>query len=343
MTPVRRFIIAVFLIILLILSGTVGYHLIEGWSPEESLYMTLITVSTVGFGEVHPLSPAGRYFTIGFIITGILVLGYTATTLITFIFEGQILHTVKERRMKRLLSLMKDHHIIIGFGDVGRETMDELQRKKARFVVVDVNITEVDRNRHPDVVFIQGDATEEEVLEEARIHTARGLISCLPDDQQNVFVVLTARQLNPKLHIVSQAAEDRAVKKILKAGADRVISAKQIAGRRLAAVSIQPSIAGFLEGIQSGKMGGVGIESVKLGKGSHLIGVSLRESKIGQNTGAVIIGVIDPEGRTKMNDSTQASLASAVLQEGDELIALGSAEQIGALEKFVVRPFKKEG
>lgn len=334
MTPFRRFLTAIFLILLLLMVGTLGYHLIEGWTLEESLYMTFITVSTVGFGEVRTLSAAGRYFTIFFIITDILIIGYTATTLISFIFEGQILHTVKERRMKRLLSLIKDHHIIIGFGDVGRETMAELQRKGTKFVVVDIDITEAERNRYPNVIFIKGDATEEEVLEEARIGTARGLISCLPDDQQNVFVVLTARQLNPNLQIVSQAADERAARKILKAGADKVISSKQIAGRRLAAVSIQPSIANFLEGIQTGKDGGIGIESVSLRKGSHLVGMSLRESQIGQNTGAIIIGVIDPAGKTRMNASNLASLSSVVLQEGDELIALGSADQIHALEQF---------
>ncbi|MFW5769248.1 MAG: NAD-binding protein [Spirochaetota bacterium] len=330
----RRFLYALILILIVIAGGTVGYSLIEGWSFQQSLYMTFITISTVGYGEVRPLTEAGRIFTMIFIILGLMTIGFALTTLISFIFEGQFLTTMKERRMKRFLSVIRDHYIICGFGDVGRETAEEFQRKKIRFLVVDNDISEADMSRYSDVGFVVGDATEEEFLKEARIDRARGLISCLPDDQQNVFVVLTARQLNPSLMIVSKASDERTVNKLQTAGADRVISPKQIAGRRLAAVSIRPSIVNFLEVLSSGGDESVRIESIRVVKNSPLIGKSLKESNIGQHTGAVIIGILGADGQARMNQSSLATLSSIKLEVGNELIALGNEEQITSLEKF---------
>ncbi|MBI9102895.1 MAG: potassium channel protein [Spirochaetales bacterium] len=334
MTSFRRFLIALFLIVFLILGGTLGFYLIEDWSLIDSLYMTFVTVSTVGFGEIHPLSPAGKQFMMLFIMVSLLTIGFTLTTLISFIFEGQFLHTVKERRMKRFLSSVKDHHIICGFGNVGKETAAEFTRKSVRFIVIEKELEDSDLSRFPDINFIHGDATEEEVLQEARIDRAKCLISCLPEDQQNVYVVLTARQLNPSLHIVSKSSDAGASKKIMAAGADRVISPKLIAGRRLASLSLHPSIVNFLDILSSGADGAMRIESIRIEIGSPLIDKSMKDSGIGQHTGAIIIGVLDPDGKARMNQSSLATLSSINLREGDELIALGNEEQIISLEAF---------
>jgi len=334
MTPFRRFLLALFLILFIIAFGTTGFILIEGWSLDDSLYMTFLTISTVGFSEVHPLSSDGRYFMITLIVISVLTIGYTITTLISFIFEGHFLQTMKERRMKHFLSQIKDHFIICGFGDVGRETAEEFLNKKILFVVVDKAVAEVDKSRYPNINFIEGDASEEEILEKAGILKARGLISCLPEDQQNVFTVLTARQMKSDLKIVSKASDDRTVKKLEKAGADRVISPSQIAGRRLASVSIKPSIVNFLDILSRGGDESIRLEAVKIEAGSSLIGQSLKESNIGQYTGAVIIGILNPDGSTRVNQSAMASLSAIRLQEGDELIALGNEEQIRNLDKF---------
>jgi len=208
-SPFNRFLLALFFILFLIFSGTAGFMFIEGWTFDESLYMTYITISTVGFSEVHPLSVTGRKFMIIFLTISIITIGYTLTTLLSFIFEGQIVHTMKERRMKRILSLIKDHFIICGYGDVGRETAEEFYKKKVPFIIVDNNFSEADRDRDSKFTFIYGDATEENILEEAKISKAKGLVSCLSNDQQNVYTVLTARQLNNKLQIV---AKDKDVK-----------------------------------------------------------------------------------------------------------------------------------
>ncbi|MBN2049797.1 MAG: potassium channel protein [Spirochaetales bacterium] len=331
MSPLRQFILSLFLIALLIFLGTLGYITIEGWTLPESLYMTFITISTVGYGEVRPLSPEGRNFTIIFLTIGVIVIGFTLTRLVAFLFEGQIVKTVKERRMKRFLSMMKDHIVICGFGDIGKEVTDEFLKKKVKFVVVDKSLDETDTKRYSDVLFISGDAAEEETLREARIEKAKGLISCLPEDQQNVFVVLTARQLNGDLYIVTKASDDRNVIKLKKAGANRVISPKQIAGHRMAAVTIQPSIVNFLEILSSGGEDSVRIESIRVGKGSPMAGKSLKESNIGSHTGAVIIGILGPDGQARMNQSSLATLSSRILNEGDELIALGNEEQLSRL------------
>lgn len=335
MTPFRRFILALFFIIFLISTGTAGFMHIEGWTLSESLYMTFVTISTVGFGEVHPLSEEGRLFMILFLTISILTVGFTLTALLSYFFEGHMKKSVKERRMKRILSLTKDHYIICGFGDVGRETAAEFSRKKVAFVIIDNDVAEAERDAFPNYIFIAGDATEESVLEDAKIAKAGGLVSCLSNDQQNVYTVLTARQLNNSLRIVAKASDERAVNKLRTAGADRVILPKQIAGRRLATVCTHPSIVDFLDVLSSGGDERMHIESVEVGTDSPLQGKSLKESNIGQFTGAIIIGILNSKGHTRMNPSEMASLASITIEPGNRLIALGSTEQISSLKKYV--------
>ncbi|MDC7233612.1 MAG: NAD-binding protein [Spirochaetales bacterium] len=334
MTPYQRFLLALTLIILLIFSGIFGYMQLEGWSFGDSLYMTFVTISTVGFGEVHPLSDEGRYFTIGLILVSLLIIGYIITALMSFLFEGQLLHTMRDRRMKQFLAQVKDHFIICGFGEVGKETAEELGRIRVPFVIVDWDISETDRAKYSSYTMIDGDAADEEILTRARIEKARGLISCLPEDPQNVFTVLTARQMNPGLQIVSRASDERTVSKLEKAGANRVITPKVIAGKRLANVSVRPSVSQFIDAITSGTSEDVHFESCRLEEGSQLIGKSLRESNIGQHTGAVIVGILDAAGALRNNQTNKSTIASIELREGDELIAMGDEDQLKSLRKF---------
>jgi len=334
MSPFRRFLLALFLILFIIGFGSWGFMMIEGWSWDDSVYMTFLTISTIGFTEVHPLSTEGRYYMIGLIIVSLTIIGYTITTLLSFIFEGHFLQSVKERRMLNFLNQVKNHFIICGFGDVGKETAQEFLRIKLPFIVIDRHADDLEKSRYPEITFITGDASEEEILEKAGIHKAKGFISCLPDDPQNVFIVLTARQMNPSLHIVSKASDERTVKKLKMAGADRVISPSQIAGRRMASLSAKPAIVNFLEILSSGGDDSIRLKSVRILSGSKLIEKTLRESNIGQFTGAIIIGILNSEGSTKTNLSSMASLSSIMLQEGDELLALGNDEQIKNLNSF---------
>jgi voltage-gated potassium channel len=330
-----RFLIAFSLLVLLILIGTLGYALIEDWSIGDSLYMTFITISTVGFSEVKPLSAAGQHFTIIFLVLSIGTVGYSVTVLITYVFEGQILHVMRERRMKRTIRRLKNHFIIVGGGDVGREAAYEFNRSKKRFVVVDRNPSLSDLSRDESILFIEGDAINDEVLVEAGIERACGLIAALPDDEANVFVVLTARQLNPHLLIVSQAAEERTTRKLIKAGANRVISPKKIAGQRMAAMVLRPNLLDFLDVIVQGGELDMRIEEVVLESDSPLIDKTLKEAGIGQHTGAIIVGINAPEGRVRINPSTTSTLSSVKLGEGDVLIALGNEDQLARLHEFV--------
>jgi voltage-gated potassium channel len=335
MTPSLRFAIAALLLIALFTGGTAGYRLVEGWTIRESAYMTLITITTVGFGEVRPLSPAGQRFTILLIVFGLFTAGYAATVVVGYVFEGQIVRTVKERRLQRQLKRLKNHYIVCGAGDVGREVALELQRSKMRFCVVDRDPQASELARDESILLVTGDAVNDEVLQEAGVERAVGLISALPEDEQNVFVVLTARQLNPKLVIVSQAAEESTIRKLRKAGADRVISPKQIAGRRMASVMLRPSVVSFLEVMVQGTGVAMRIEEVIINADSPLVGKNLRETGIGSHTGAIIVGINDQAGHTRMNPTSGSLLSAVTLKEGDVLIALGNDEQIHRLRDFV--------
>jgi len=218
---------------------------------------------------------------------------------------------------------------------VGREAAYEFRRSKKKFVIVDKDPSQSDLSRDESILFLEGDAINDEVLVEAGIEKASGLISALPDDESNVFVVLTARQLNPLLLIVSQAAEERTTRKLIKAGANRVISPKKIAGRRLAALVLRPSLLNFLDVIVEGGELAMRIEEVGLASGSPLIEKSLKETGIGQRTGAIIVGINDPDGRVRINPSTTSTLSSVILGEGDVLIALGNEDQLIRLREFV--------
>ncbi|MFW6251588.1 MAG: potassium channel family protein, partial [Alkalispirochaetaceae bacterium] len=224
-----RFLTAFLLILIVVGGGTVGYTVIEGWSVSESVYMAVITLTTVGFGEVHPLSPAGRHFTIVYLVLSLATVGYAFSSIVSYLFEGQILQAVKERRMRNSLEKIRDHYIVAGCGDIGREVAIEFRRSKTPFVMVDRDPEHSELAEDQEIIFVKGDATEEHVLTGARIDAAKGLISALPADADNVFVTLTARQMNPKLAIIAKASDESAAIKLRRAGATRVITPSQIA------------------------------------------------------------------------------------------------------------------
>lgn len=330
-----RFVSAFTLIVLLVVTGMFGYRIIEGWSLLDSLYMAVITITTVGYGEVFPLSPEGKRFTIVFIAMSFATFGYAIGVLISFIFGGYLLERFKESRMKRNLERMKDHFIICGAGDIGREIVEELKKCRINFVVVERDPESSELSSDEEVLFIAGEAEDEEVLQRANVESAKGLVSVLPRDELNVFVVLTARQLNPSLKIVSIAHEESSVKKLYKAGADRVISPSMIAGKRIATLLLKPAVVDFLDVVSGGMEGELRIEEVPIIPGSPLIGKNLKETGVGSATGAIIVGIHSLKGRTRINPNSTMSLATAKLNENDVLIALGNEEQLERLRKFV--------
>ena len=332
MSPFVRFAFAFMLPVLLVLGGTAGYAWIEKWTMWESLYMTVITISTVGYGEVHPLSPTGQRFTILLLTFSVIAVGYSMTTLIGFVFEGQILHAMRGRRMTRSVSKLKDHYIICGGGVVGKEVAQELKQAGIPFVIVDKDPAQSELGRDETVLFVEGHAEDDEVLVEAGIDRAKGLIAVLREDALNVFVVLSARQANPNLTIVARAAEERTIGKLMTAGADRVMSPYQLAGRRIASVLLRPSIVDFLDVVVGEGEAAMRLEQFHVGEGSPLAGKQLKETDIGQRTGAIVVGIQGHEGKPRNHPAASAGLSGVTIHRGDVLIVLGTDGQLNRLK-----------
>ena len=335
--------IAAFLIITLLAGGVLGYVLIEGWTVGEALYMTVITLTTVGFSEVHPMSDMGRTFTVVFLVLALGTVGYSATTLIGVLFEGKILDAMKEKRMKARIRKLSNHFLICGYGDVGHEVVEELRRSGEKFVVIDQNEDLFGADDDPDILYVTGDAFEESVLSEAGIERARGLVTALHDDTANVFVVLTARQMNPDLIIVTKATDDATARKLQKAGADRVISPVQIAGRRMASSIIRPEIVEFLDIVVGQGRESLRLEQFPIGPRSPVVGKTLRETKIGENTGAIVLSIVGADRKARLNTSGRMTLSAVQLSEGDTIIALGNDEQLSDLTTFIGGPNRQVG
>jgi voltage-gated potassium channel len=334
MSPSVQFAIAVSLLLVVVVGGTMGYAAIEGWPLSDSLYMTVITITTVGYMEVQPLSSQGRIFTIVLIVFSVGTAGYSITTLIGFIFGGQILQEVRGRKMDRAISHLRDHYIICGCGVVGKEVALEFRHAGVPFVVIDQDPMRSELGRDESILFLAGNAEDDDTLIEAGIMEAKGLISALRQDGSNVFVVLTARQLNPDLTIVARAAEEKSINKLIKAGADRVISPYQIGGRRMASVILRPSVMNFLDVVVEGGDVAMRLEEVPVTQQSPFEGKSLGESGIGQHTDAKVIGIQGPDGHSRISQSGTTLMSAVVLQEGDSLIALGSEDQLKSLKAF---------
>lgn len=308
--------------------------MIEGWSVSESVYMAIITLTTVGFGEVRPLSAAGRHFTIVFLILSLATVGYAFSTIVSYLFEGQIVQAVKERRMKRNLERIHDHYIVAGCGDIGREVAVEFRRSGTPFVVVDRDPEHSELADDEEIIFVRGDATEEHVLKNAKIEDAKGLVAALPADADNVFVTLTARQMKPTLSIIAKASDESAAVKLRRAGATRVITPSQIAGRRIASSILRPSVVNFLDVIVDDNEVSMRMEEFVITATAPLVEKTLREANIGQHTGAIVLAITDEQGRTR-TDATRAVVSAVPVHAGDRIIALGSEQQLRELEDFL--------
>ena len=324
----RRF--AFFLICGVLLTGVVGYHLIEGWNLFDSLYMTVITVATVGYGETHPLTPAGRVFTIVLIMLGVGVLAYGLTAATAFLVEGTVSDLLRRRRMENEIKALRQHIVLCGIGETGRHVAGDFLRSRIPFVVIDMNREQI-RNMEKigQFLYIEGDATNDQVLLRAGIKQAKGLVSALPQDRDNVFVILTARELNPSLRIISKVDEVESCAKLMKVGADAVISANLIGGLRMASEMVRPTLVSFFDTMLQASNGTVGLEAVKIPNASKLVGRQLREAGIYEQTGLVVIALARGQNY-EFNPSPQSRL-----NEGDDLVICCSAEQLKKLREFV--------
>lgn len=314
-------------IMLVIALGTIGFYFIEGWSFIDSLFMTVTTVTTVGYGEVHPLSQTGRIFSICLMLVGVGTVAYALSTTVQSIVQWELLETVGQRRRFREMSKLHEHFIICGAGRVGARIIREMQRAECPFVVI-----ERDQQKVVDLIeqgghVIVGDSTLEETLREAGVERARGLAACLPDDADNLYVVLTARDLNENLHIVARAVEEQAEPKLVRAGANRVVSPTIIGSRRMAEALMKPAVADFMDSITAENLD-LGFDEVELQPNSVYVGRKLKYTTIRSELDVVIIAIRRRKGEMIFNPS-----GDAILEAGDLLIAIGRAESLMELDR----------
>jgi voltage-gated potassium channel len=310
------------------LVGILGFMMITGMDFMDALYMTVITLSTVGFHEVRPLDTAGRLFTIGLIGTGLGIVFYSATIFARDVIEGEIERTLGRRRVQRQISHMKDHFIVCGFGRMGRIVCKELAVKPVPFVVVERQAEALRYLEEEQYPCVEGDATEDTILEEAGIKRARGLVAALSTDSDNVYVVLSARELNPNLLIVARAEDDRSERKLLHAGATRVVSPYVIGGYRMAHSLLRPAVLDVIDLATHYRSMELQIEEVTVAKGGFGEGATLQESGIREKLGIIVIAIKKPSGEMVFNP-----MADLRIEAGDRLVLIGQTANLRELER----------
>jgi voltage-gated potassium channel len=325
----RQLISPVIAIISVISFGTVGYSVIEGWDIFDSLYMTIITLTTVGYGEVHSLTNIGRGFTIILVMTGVGAMFYALGVAARVIFEGEIREILGRKKLDKKIEKIKDHYIICGYGRMGKIICKEMMQNGAPFVVIE-KTQGILNSLDSDILVIAGDATQDSVLKTAGVDRARALISVLSSDAENLYVVLSARGLNPKLKIVARASEEGVEDKLRRAGADNVISPYHIGGVRIAHTVLKPAVVDFIEFATRSRNIELQIEEIKVKEGSHIVGCGLDECGIRKDLGIIIVAIKRAAGDMEFNPTS-----SSLIKQGDTLIAMGETKQLEALERLV--------
>jgi len=306
--------------------GTAGFHVIEGWGWFDAFYMVLITVTTIGYSETHPLSEAGRVFNVAIIIGGVGLLFLTIGALAQLLLEFELLNVFGRRRMEREIERLRDHYIICGAGRVGRSTARELAQRPAPFVIIETTQAKLE-NLPSEWLTLVGDATQETTLRLARVERARGLVAATTTDATNLYIVMTARGLNGGLKIIARASEEDAEKHLKTAGADTVISPYHFAGHRIAQSFLRPNVLDFLDSATV-KIGvDLEIAEVQIGGKSRYVGQSFRESKLRADFGLIVLAV-KRNGDMQFNPGPDDRMNA-----GDYLIAIGESAGLRKLEE----------
>jgi voltage-gated potassium channel len=312
--------------------GTVGFMLVEGWDLFDAFYMTVITLATVGYGEVHPLSMEGRWVAIVLILGGTGSLAYGMSMVTALIIEGELHNLLGKRRMEKVLARLRDHVIVCGMGETGRHVVEEFQKTRQPCVVIESNPGSLKHlERLPEVPVIEGDATDEEVLRRAHINEARGLVTTMPSDKDNLFVILTARGMNPKLRIVSRAIADESHQKLQKAGADAVVSANWIGGLRMASEMVRPNVVSFLDVMLRGSKASIRFEEAEVPADSPMAGRRLAELELHKRVGLVVIAIRQQTTGTFLYNPA----AATVVERGDCLVVCGEPDQLERLRSLL--------
>ncbi|MFC1670833.1 potassium channel family protein [Spirochaetota bacterium] len=319
----KRLRLSLILLICTIIMGVVGYYFIEGIPIFDSLYMTIITMSTVGFREIRPLSIYGRTLTIFIIITGITIGAYTIGTLVRMIIEGEIRKSLGRRKMERKISDLNGHFIVCGFGRIGSLICEELNKYNEKFVVIENDPDAILRLEASKYLYLQSDASTDESLREAGIMKARAIVTAVRSDADNVYITLTAKQLRPDLFILSRASEIKNEEKLRRAGASRVVSPYYIGGKRMAHVLLRPAVIDFIDIVIMDNPLGLQMEEAIVKMGSSFIGKNLVESNLRNDYGVIIVLIKKSNGEMIFNPQSKE-----VLEENDVIVMLGKKEDM---------------
>ena len=329
MNRTSHVVIGIFLLVLMLLGGTFGYMLIEDWPFIDALYMTVITLGTVGYGEVQEVSAPGRIFTMVLIFLGVGFVFYLAGSIIQFMMEGRIREILGRRKLEKQIRAQKDHYIICGYGRVGRSICDVLRSSKhIGIVVMERDPERIEKLEDRNLRYISGEATDEENLIKAGVGRARGLVAVLKTDSDNVYVALSARQLSPDLFIIARAGETKSEKKLLAAGANKVVSPYRMGGDRIAQMIVRPTVTDFLELTLMDNSRDIQMEELSVHASSKLIDVALQDSGIRKDLNLIIVAVRKPGGDMLFNPSSETKL-----QGGDTVVAIGEKQNLESLGK----------
>jgi len=323
MDPLVKLRLPLFVLLLIMIAGTIGYWALYPITLIDAFYMTVISISTVGFREVFPLDPAGKIFTVFLILSGLGGMTFTLSYLFQFMIEGHLLGLVKRRHMEKSLESMKDHYIICGFGRVGEQIARDFEKAGRRFVVIDENPEALQRIEKTSRLYVMGNATSDETLKRAGIERAKGLVAASDSDPDNVLTTLSARMLNPGIFIVARASRTDVFEKLYKAGANRVLSPYHSTGQKMAAMLIKPLVHEYLDSMAYGTNLEIRLEELELPEEAEIVGKTIHESAIRKRTGTTILAIKKGDGRILTNPEV-----STILDPADRLILVGTAEQL---------------